>query len=63
MSPIQKQAYDDLIIVATMAKAYFDNKKDGRGIEDPLWHSARKALASVAKAEDERFDLKCRMAD
>jgi hypothetical protein len=63
MSPIQKQAYDDLIIVAKMAKAYFDNKTDGRGTEDPIWGCARKALASVARAEDEQFDLKCRLAD
>ena len=63
MTKLEKQAYDDLIIVAKMAKAYFDNKTDGRGIEDPLWHSARKALASVAKVEDERFDFKCRLAD
>jgi hypothetical protein len=47
MNEIERKAYDELIIVAKMAKAYFDNKRDGRGIEDPLWHAARKALASV----------------
>jgi hypothetical protein len=38
---------NSLALVATMAKAYFDDKNDGRGIEDPLWHVARKALKEV----------------
>lgn len=37
----------DMINVAKMAKAYFDEKRDGRGIEDPLWHAARKVLKEV----------------
>ena len=37
----------DMVNIAKMAKAYFDEKRDGRGIEDPLWHAARKVLEEV----------------
>lgn len=42
-----RAAQQELVIVATMAKAYMDSRKYGHGIEDPLWHAARKALAAV----------------
>lgn len=33
-----------LAMVATMAKSYMETRKFGHGIEDPLWHEAKKAL-------------------
>jgi hypothetical protein len=42
-----RKAQIDLVTVAKMAKAYFEQSRSGRGIEDPIWHMARKALNGV----------------
>jgi hypothetical protein len=38
---------NSLLLVATMAKAYFDDKRGKGGIEDSIWRVARKALKEV----------------
>ncbi len=44
-----RAAQDQLVMAATMAKAYLEQRRYGHGIEDPLWHVAKKALAAVRK--------------
>ena len=46
-----RAAQDQLVMTATMAKAYLEQHRYGHGIEDPLWHLAKKALAAVSKKE------------
>ena len=48
-----RAAQQELMIVATMAKAYMESRRYGHGIEDPLWHAARKALALIEAARKE----------
>ena len=49
-----RAAQQHLVIVATMAKAYMESCRYGHGIEDPLWHAARKALAAIDAARKEQ---------
>ena len=44
-------AQDQLVMAATMAKAYLEQRRYGHGIEDPLWHVAKKAIAAARKEQ------------